>query len=114
MSDIGILILGISIIFLATTAGAALVFFFKKDISEKLTGLKINESKWPTYKEEDLISDTINLPVQINGKVRAKLDINREATQEEIIAKLNPQLLEGKEIIKVIYVKGRILNIVVK
>ena len=79
-------------------------------------GKKINEAKWPEYNEKNLVKDEIELPVQINGKVRAKITINTDNSQNEILEKLknSTNLLDGKNIMKVIYVKGRIINIIVK
>ncbi len=79
----------------------------------------ITYESWPTYDESKLVDDEINLPVQVNGKVRATIKIPVDATQEQIkeIAHQveNVQAhLEGKTIVKEIYVKGKIYNIVVK
>ena len=74
-------------------------------------GAKINEATWPTYKEEELIENEVEIPVQVNGKLRGKITVATDATQEEAIG---DEILCGKTIIKVIYVKGRILNIVAK
>lgn len=84
------------------------------EMYENLKGKKINEMSWPTYKEEDLIENEVEIPVQINGKLRTKIIVEKDATQEEIMGKLDDELFAGKQIIKIIYVKGRILNIVVK
>ena len=79
----------------------------------------ITYEAWPTYDESKLVDDEINLPVQVNGKVRATIKIPVDATQEQI-KELAHQAenvqahLEGKTIVKEIYVKGKIYNIVVK
>ncbi len=79
-------------------------------------GAVIENAQWPTYDEKDLVSATIEIPVQVNGKLKAKIVINKDAEQEEVLDIVNKQadILGGKQIIKVIYVKGRILNIVAK
>lgn len=79
-------------------------------------GAIIENAQWPTYDEKDLVSATIEIPVQVNGKLKAKIVINKDAEQEEVLDIVNKQsdILGGKQIIKVIYVKGRILNIVAK
>ena len=74
---------------------------------------------YPTYNEEALKREELEIPVQINGKVRGKIVIPFGASQGEVfeIAKQNPNIskyLEGKEVKKVIYVPNRLLNIVVK
>jgi len=74
---------------------------------------------WPTYDEAKTLTDEVEIAVQINGKVRAQVVIPKEATQEEVkeIAMQDESVikfLDGKTIVKEIYVKGRIYNIVVK
>ena len=74
---------------------------------------------WPTYEEAKCIDSEIEIAVQVNGKVRAKLMIPAEATQEEALsaAKADEKIAAetaGKTIIKELYVKGRLVNIVVK
>jgi len=73
---------------------------------------------WPTYDEAKLVKDEVKLAVSVNGKTRDVILVPAEATEEEAKAiafeseKVKP-FLEGKRIVKVIYVKGRILNVVV-
>ena len=79
----------------------------------------ITYEAWPTYDEAKLVEATIEIPVQINGKVRATIAIPVDATEGEIkeIAHSNSNIqtqLEGKTIVKEIYVKNKIYNIVVK
>ena len=79
----------------------------------------ITYEAWPTYDESKLVDDEINLPVQVNGKVRATIKVPVDATQEQIKEIVhqaeNVQAhIEGKTIVKEIYVKGKIYNIVVK
>ena len=72
---------------------------------------------WPTYDEEKTKSNTINLPIQINGKLRATIDIpvdEDESKIKELAHEAVKEKLEGKTIVKEIYVKNRIYNIVVK
>ncbi|HHU49478.1 MAG TPA: leucine--tRNA ligase [Clostridiales bacterium] len=80
---------------------------------------RITDQKWPEWDEAKTIDDMVEIAVQINGRVRGKLVLAADATQEQAKAaamedeKLK-NLYEGKNIVKVIYVPGRILNIVVK
>ena len=79
----------------------------------------ITYEAWPTYDESKLVDDEINLPVQVNGKVRATIKIPVTATEEQIRelshkAENVKAHIEGKTIVKEIYVKGKIYNIVVK
>ena len=76
-------------------------------------------AQWPEYDEEKTKDAVINMGVQVNGKVRGNVDIPAEADQDAAVeaAKADPQInkfLDGKNIVKVIFVKGKILNFVVK
>ena len=80
---------------------------------------RIYQQKWPVYDEQKTIEDTVEIAVQINGKVKANLSIALEEKQDTVQPKameLAPiqAALSGKTVVKVIYVPGRILNIVVK
>ncbi len=79
---------------------------------------KLNEANWPSYDEKKLVLDEFEMPVQINGKMRGKVLMAMDATEDDAIAaaKADSNIsnhLENKEIRKVIYVPGKILNIVV-
>ena len=79
----------------------------------------LNQTSWPEYDENKIREDEIEIPVQINGKLRARITVPAEADQDEVIAaaavdETVSRLTEGKTIVKEIYVKGKILNIVVK
>lgn len=85
----------------------------------EVIGGYLNEAKWPTYEEDMLVDDEVEIPVQFNGKVRFKVVVPKEATDEEVFAKAEAtedfkNWLEDKKIVKKIYVKGKILNIVIK
>ena len=74
---------------------------------------------WPIYDEALLVADEIELPVQINGKVRGKVVVPAAADEETIIAaalvaERIPEYVAGKTIVKRIVVPGRLVNIVVK
>ena len=67
--------------------------------------------------EDALKKDEINYPISVNGKKRAEISISADATKEEVLAKAKEAVnkyIEGKEIVKEIFVPGRIVNIVVK
>jgi leucyl-tRNA synthetase len=79
----------------------------------------INETPWPVYDEAKTIDDEIEIPVQFNGKVKAVITISKDAEEAEVkeIVKNDETVqkaLEGKNVVKEIYVKGRVYNIVVK
>ena len=72
---------------------------------------------WPVYDEKELAVDEIEIAVQINGKLRGKIMVGVDEEQDSALAKAKEQpdvksFLEGKTIVKEIYVKGRIVNIV--
>ena len=74
---------------------------------------------FPTFDESLLVDDTVEIPVQINGKVRARVDVPTEASKDEIekIALADDRvvsLTEGKNVVKTIVVPGRMVNLVVK
>ena len=78
----------------------------------------IFQSVWPEYDEAKTVDQTIEIAVQINGKMRSAVQIAKDASQEEALAaaKQNEKIasiLEGKTIRKEIYVPGRIINFVV-
>ena len=80
------------------------------------TGTIAYES-WPTYDEEKTKNDTINLPIQINGKLRANINIALNEDEEVIKKAVHDAIkdrLDGKQIVKEIYVKNKIYNVVVK
>jgi len=74
---------------------------------------------WPEYDEAYLVEDTIEVPVQVNGKLRAVVEMPADADQAAVLAaaKAAPKLaphLEGKSVVKEIYVPGKLVNLVVK
>ncbi|MBI3888181.1 class I tRNA ligase family protein [Candidatus Nomurabacteria bacterium] len=78
----------------------------------------IHLSAWPKYDESLIKDEEIKIAVQVNGKVRAEIMIGADESEEEIKNKAISsegvlKYIEGKEIKKVIYVKGRLINIVI-
>ena len=76
------------------------------------------ESKWPEYDESKLVADEIEIPVQVNGTVRYRINVPSDADEATIeeAAKADPALanyMAGKEIKKVIVIKSKIVNIVI-
>ena len=79
----------------------------------------ISYVSWPTFDESKLVSDTVEIVVQLMGKVKAKLDVKKDLTPAELeqIVLANEEvkeLIEGKQVMKVIVVPGRLVNIVAK
>ena len=89
-----------------------------EELWEKLNlGGYIFESKWPTYDESKIVSDEIEIPVQINGTVRYRINIPAQSDEKEIEkialeADALKNYMTGKEIKKVIVIKSKIVNIV--
>ena len=78
-------------------------------------GAKINEQKFPVYDPAKLIADVVEIPVQIMGKVRGRVTVPAGSQEDAVMEKVKELgLLDGKQIIKVIYVKDKIINIVAK
>jgi leucyl-tRNA synthetase len=78
----------------------------------------VHHAEWPTYDESKLVSDTVKLAVQVNGKVRAQIEVAADAAEADIKALALEQgpvqkWLDGQEPKKVIYVKGRLVSVVV-
>ena len=75
--------------------------------------------KWPTYDPQQLVEDNIEIVVQINGKIKAKLTIAVDSDKDSVLSKAKAEaavssLLDGKTIVKEIYVPNKLVNIVVK
>lgn len=74
---------------------------------------------WPTYDEAQLVEETVEIVAQVNGKVKCKLNVPVDISQEEAVALAKQdetvaKAIDGKNIVKEIYVKGRLVNIVAK
>lgn len=77
----------------------------------------IHLSKWPTYDEKKAVADNIEIVLQVNGKIKEKINIAKDEEKESVLNKTKTVLLnelKDKEIIKEIYVEGRLVNLVVK
>jgi leucyl-tRNA synthetase len=77
------------------------------------------QQKWPEFDEAKTVESTVEIAVQINGKVKAQLMVGLDEDEASVKSKAHEikaiaDLMAGKTIVKEIYVKGRILNIVVK
>ena len=99
---------------------APVVPFMSEEIGEIL-GLKqsIHEEKWPDYDENLAKMSSITLVVQINGKIKDKIEVEAETSKEELEktalqSEKIKALLEGQNVVKVITVPNKLVNIVVK
>ena len=74
---------------------------------------------WPAYDPAQLVEDVIEIVVQVNGKVKAKLNISADADKDTVISLAKSEnniasIIDGKTIVKEIYVPKKLVNIVVK
>ena len=80
--------------------------------------MSVHRDSWPKYDERYLVTDDVQLAVQINGKVRAELTVEATATEADIVAaaqnldRVKPYLA-GKQVKKTVYVPGRLVSIVI-
>jgi leucyl-tRNA synthetase len=77
---------------------------------------RLYQTAWPEYDEAKTIEQTVEIAVQVNGKVRATISIAKDAPKEEVLAKAKEEIADRLTgtIVKEIYVPGRIVNIVQK
>ena len=85
------------------------------EMYEIVFGSDIVNETWPKYDENYLIEDVIEVPIQVNGKLRAKIKVNRNASEDEVketaLAEVKDYVANGVK--KIIYIPGKIFNIVV-
>jgi leucyl-tRNA synthetase len=107
----------------ATATAASLIFPFAPhlgaEVWERLQGGRIWEVPWPTADPALLASDTTTLVVQVNGKLRDRIEAPSEAPEAELLALARAsekvrRYLDGKEIVKEIVVPGKLVNLVVR
>ena len=84
----------------------------------ELNQFKINQ-EWPEYDEKKLIDGSVKIVVQINGKKRGLLEVERDISEKNLLLniekdnKLN-KYLNNKKILKVIFIKNKIINMIIK
>jgi len=107
----------------ATATAASLIFPFAPhlgaEVYERITGERVWEQPWPVADESLLVSDTVTLVVQVNGKLRDRIEAGADAPQEELLALAKAsekvaRYLDGAEIVKEIVVPGKLVNLVVR
>ena len=85
------------------------------EMYEIIFNAQILEEAWPKYNEKYLIEDEIEIPIQVNGKLRTKITVSKDATEDEIKSKaleaVKSYVENGYK--KIVYIPGRIFNIVV-
>lgn len=95
---------------------------FAPHISEELWQMLGNttsvfKESWPKYNLEKMKEDTVNIPIQVNGKVRAHLEVLINSEKNIVLSMAREMIddkLDGKKVIKEIYVPNKIINLVVK
>ena len=87
----------------------------------ELLGCKglVSIAKWPEYDEAKCGDDVLEMPVQINGKVRTVITVQKNATKDDILSLVRADekikaATDGKTVVKEIIVPGKIINIVLK
>jgi leucyl-tRNA synthetase len=107
----------------ATATAASLIFPFAphlgSEVFERLTGERVWERPWPVADPQLLRSDTVTLVVQVNGKLRDRIEAEADAPREELLrlARESEKVgrhLDGKEVVKEIVVPGKLVNLVVR
>ncbi len=107
----------------AVATAASLIFPFAPhlgaEIWERLEGGRVWEQPWPKANPDLLIGDTITLVVQVNGKLRDRIEAGADAPQEELLelARASEKVarhLDGKEVVKEVVVPGKLVNLVVR
>ena len=89
------------------------------ELFEIVFNKNIIEELWPKYEENKLVKNTFNLVVQVNGKIRGKIEVTTDTTDEEMVELAKSidnvkTFIDNKEIVKVITVPKKLVNIVVK
>ena len=79
----------------------------------------LNEAKWPVYDEAKCVDSSVEIAVQVNGKIRARINVAADISADQAIALAKEESavksdIEGKNIIKELYIPKRLVNIVVK
>jgi leucyl-tRNA synthetase len=107
----------------ATATAASLIFPFAphlgSEVFERLTGERVWERAWPDADPALLASDTVTLIVQVNGKLRDRIEAPAKASREQLLelARASEKVgahLDGKEVVKEIVVPGKLVNLVVR
>ena len=114
---------GGAVVRFATATAGSLIFLFAphlgSEVYERLTGERVWETPWPEADPELLTSETVTLVVQVNGKLRDRIEAAADAPESELIELARAservrQHLDGKEVVKEVVVPGKLVNLVVK
>jgi leucyl-tRNA synthetase len=114
---------GVAAVRFATATAASLVFPFAPhlgaEVWQRLCGGRVWEEPWPEADPELLSSDTVTLVVQVNGKLRDRIEAAADAPEAELLelARESEKVrrhLDGREIVKEVVVPGKLVNLVVR
>jgi len=114
---------GVAIVRFATATAASLIFPFAPhlgaEVWERLRGGHLWEELWPEADPELLSSDTVTLIVQVNGKLRDRIEAAADAPESELLALAREsekvrRHLDGRDVVKEIVVPGKLVNLVVR
>jgi leucyl-tRNA synthetase len=114
---------GAAVVRFATATAASLIFPFAphlgSEVFERLHGGRVWEQPWPVADPELLSSDTVTLIVQVNGKLRDRIEVPAEAPKARLLelARASEKVarhLDGKEVVKEIVVPGKLVNLVIR
>jgi leucyl-tRNA synthetase len=107
----------------AVATAASLIFPFAPhlgtEVFERMTGARVWEQPWPRADRALLVSDVVNVVVQVNGKLRDRIEVAADAPEEEMLrlARESERVrrhLDGKEVVKEVVVPGKLVNLVVR
>jgi leucyl-tRNA synthetase len=92
--------------------------YVTEELWEHLGNLRsVHQAPWPTYEPEALLSDIIMLPIQVDGRLRDRIEVPHDASEDEInrqamASEKVQRFIAGYEVRRIIYVPGRLVNIV--
>jgi leucyl-tRNA synthetase len=89
------------------------------EVYERMTGRRVWEEPWPVADPDLVVGETVEIVVQVNGKVRDRLSVPPDISREELerLARESPRIrahLDGQVIAKTVVVPGRLVNFVVR
>jgi leucyl-tRNA synthetase len=114
---------GVAAVRFAAATAASLIFPFAPhlgaEVWERLRGGRVWEDRWPVADPELLSSDTVTLVVQVNGKLRDRIEAAADAPEAELLALARAsekvrRHLDGKQVVKEVVVPGKLVNLVVR
>ena len=91
-----------------------------EEMWEKMSfGGAVTDQSWPEFDEAKCVDATVEIAVQVNGKIKARINVATEISNEDAIAAAKEvdavkEIIDGKQVVKELYVKGKLVNIVVK